>query len=422
MPEYYADLHFHSPYAGGVSKNMTVPVISEQAKLKGLQIVSSADITHSKWLKHVKQHLVEESNGIYREQEFGTYFIIGTEVQDNNRVHHLLFFPSIENAELFRKSLEGKAIFDSWGCGRPRIKENGEKITEKVIEANGIIGPAHAFTPYFSVYGHFNSVNECYGANADKIHFMELGLSADTGLADLISANHKYNFLTCSDSHSPWPHRIGREFVKLKMKKPDFPSLKKALESREKDSIMLNVGLDPREGKYHITACNSCFAQYEMKQAAQFNWRCMNCKGQIKKGVKDRIMELADTQNGKSPDFRAPYKHLLPLAEIIQNSYKIKNVQSQKVQTAWFDLVNAFGNEIKVLLETEVNELAGINKEVAEKIDAFRNGWVFFKPGGGGNYGIPIVCSSEKELKEREEELKKEKSELSNQKSLAQFG
>lgn len=424
MKEYNCDLHFHSPYAAGVSKNMLIPVIAEQGKLKGLNVVSTSDITHGKWFNHVKDSLIEESNGVFKDKKVDTYFIIGTEVQCSGRVHHLIFLPDFSAAENLKKSMEGKAIFDSWGCGRPRIRPSAEEIAEKVFDVGGIIGPAHAFTPYFSVYAHFDSLEKCYGSMEKKINFIELGLSADSYLADLIEGNHKYNFLTASDSHSPWPHRVGREFTRIKMKEPKFSELKKAFEKKEEKLLTLNVGLDPREGKYHCTACNACFEKYSMKQAEQLNWRCIKCKGIIKKGVGDRIAELASYTKETHPEFRPKYVHGVPLAELVQIVLGVKNVNAQKVQLLWAELVDRFENEINILIDVPVEEISKVNEKVAEAVNAMRNGYVLYIPGGGGNYGTPVICKDKEEFEKKKIELRDQlqcSSSAADQKTLGEF-
>ncbi|MBN2127151.1 MAG: helix-turn-helix domain-containing protein, partial [Candidatus Diapherotrites archaeon] len=220
MKEFNCDLHFHGPQSSGVSKNMEIPVIAKQSELKGLQVVSTSDILNQKWFEHVKKFLVEEENNVFTARDSKTNLIVGTEVNCNKRVHHLIYLPSLESAIELKNSMEGKAIFDSWGCGRPTIRLSAEEIAEHVKDAGGIIGPAHAFTPYFSVYAHFNSLKEVYGNQEKNIYFMELGLSADTNLADLISENHKYSFLTNSDSHCVHPesiiYRYNGEPIKIK--------------------------------------------------------------------------------------------------------------------------------------------------------------------------------------------------------------
>ena len=422
MTELNCDLHFHGPYSAGVSKNMLVPIIAEQSRLKGLDVCGTADLLQGTWFKHLKENIVETENGVFTDKKEQVNFIPQVEVQCNKRVHHLVFLPDFASAENLKASLDGKAVFDSWGCGRPVIRLSSEEIAGKVIDAGGIIGPAHAFTPYFSVYAHFDSVKEMYGALGDKISFIELGLSADTDFADTIPENRGLQFLTNSDSHSPWPYRIGREFTRIELAKPNFKELKKAIEKPEEKRIKLNVGLDPREGKYHLTACNACYANFSIDEAENLSWRCPKCKGQIKRGVVDRIEMLSDGKV-EHPKFRPEYIHSVPLAEIIQIAKKVKNVNAIRVQSLWREFVDRFGNEIKILVEVPEEELATVNKEVAGKVIAFRKGFVHYIPGGGGNYGKPVICDSQKEFekmgKEIAQELKKGSS--AGQKSLKQF-
>ncbi len=422
--EFNADLHFHGLYSGGVSKNMLLPVIAEQAKLKGLDICSTADITHAKWLEHVKQELVEESNGVFKHKQFDTFFIVGTEVECMNRIHHLIFFPDIAAAEKFREQLKPHALLDCFGCGRPRVRLTAEQVAQKAVDCGAIIGPAHAFTPYFSVYAHFDSVQTAYGSMGKEINFIELGLSADSYFADLIKENHNYQFLTASDSHPPWPYRIGREFIRLKMKEPSFKELRKALEEKEEARITLNVGLDPREGKYHMTACSKCFAQYALDDAVKLKWNCPECKGAIKRGVRDRILMLADFKEETHPKFRPPYMHSVPLAEIIQIALDVEGINTTTVQSMWRDFVERFGNEINALVDAPIAELSEVNPRVAQKISAFRNGWVHYIAGGGGNYGKPVICNSKEEFEKKGAELlqeQKEKKNFAGQKTLGEF-
>ncbi len=423
MNEFNCDLHFHGLYSGGVSKNMTLPVIAENSVLKGLHVCSTADITHAKWFEHVKESIVEETNGCFKAKNADVHFIVGTEIQCSDRVHNLVYLPDLGEAQNLREKLKGFGILDSWGCGRPRLRLSSEMLAEKVMDCHGIIGPAHAFTPYFSVYAHFDSVAACYKSQHKNIHFMELGLSADSYFADLISDNHNYQFLTCSDSHSPWPHRIGREFTRIKMKQPCFSELKKALEQKDEKLITLNAGLDPREGKYHRSACNNCYEKFSMQDAVAVKWKCPKCGAQIKRGVLDRIVMLAEYKEETHPSFRPPYLHLLPLAEIIQLALKAKKVEDAPVQSLWKNFVERFGNEIFVLVDAGIEEITKVDRRVAENIEAFRKGLVFYIPGGGGQYGVPVICKSKEEFEKKALELKdlNAKQSVSGQKTLGEF-
>ncbi len=423
MSEFNCDLHFHGPYSSGVSKHMLVPVIAEQSKLKGLDVCGTADLLQGTWFKHLKENILEKDNGVFQDKKEQVYFIPQVEVQCNKRIHHLVFLPDFAAAENLKESLKGKAVFDSWGCGRPVIRLGPEEIAEKVIDAGGIIGPAHAFTPYFSVYAFFDSVRKAYGSMGEKIHFLELGLSADTHYADMIAENREYQFLTCSDSHSPWPYRIGREFTRIEMKQPSFKELKKALEQKEEKRVTLNVGLDPREGKYHMTACNACYSRFSLEQARNLNWRCPKCRGSIKRGVRDRIEMLSDGKE-EHPDFRPPYMHSVPLAEIIQIALDVQSINATTVQSMWQDFVERFGTEINALVDAPLEELREVNPRVEQKINAFRQGWVHYIPGGGGNYGKPVICNSKEEFERKGRELLREErvgKDFAGQKTLGQF-
>ncbi len=423
MREFDCDLHYHSPYSVGVSKNMLIPIIAEQAELKGLNLLSSADCLNGHWLKHLKQNLIEEENGIFKAKNNSINFVLGTEVQCSDRLHHVVFLPDFNAIEEVRKKFSNHTReLDSIMGGRPRLRLNAEQVAEIIFDAKGILGPAHAFTPYFGVFAYFDSIKTAYGEQGKKISFMELGLSADTFLADKIPENRNYVFLSNSDSHSPWPFRLGREFNRIKLKQPSFKELKKALEKKEEKRISLNVGLDPKEGKYHRTACQSCYLKYSLNEAERVKWKCIECGKEIKRGVKERIEMLSDGKN-KSPDFRPEYLHSLPLQEIIQSSVKIKLITSNKIQVLWKKFVEEFNSEINILVDEPIENLIKVDKDIGEKIDCFRKGFVLFEEGGGGKYGKPIICKNKKEFEQKKFELEqKEKKQFSSeQKKLFDF-
>lgn len=220
--------------------------------------------------------------------------------------------------------------------------------------------------------------------------------------------------------NSPWPSRIGREFTRIKMIKPNFINLKKALKEKEEKLISLNVGLNPKQGKYHLTACQSCYANYSLKQAYQLNFKCIKCRKEIKKGVKDRVNELKDLKENIHPEFRPEYMYSIPLAEIIQNAFNVKNVNSVKVQSNWQELIDEFNNEINVLVDEPIENIFKKNSLIAEYINAFRKGLIVYEAGGGGNYGKPFICKTKKELILKQKELN-EKNKSLEQKILIEY-
>ena len=68
-----------------------------------------------------------------------------------------------------------------------------------VEKYNGVLIPAHAFTPHKSFYGNCTSrLERIFKEKYDKIFAIELGLSADTYIADEISELANKNFITNS--------------------------------------------------------------------------------------------------------------------------------------------------------------------------------------------------------------------------------
>src|SRR3989338_3167302 len=387
------DLHMHGLYSKAVSKEMTPKIIAEQAPLKGLHLIGSSDILHSKWCNLVKKQLKDIGDGLL-EAENGTKFILQTEVEDSNRVHQIIFFPSFSKVEEVKERLKNKCKnFDS--DGRPKIWVNGEELTEICTEADCLVGFAHAFTPYFGLYGKFNSYKDCFGDQWKNIHFLELGLSADTNMADRISELHNLTFTSNSDAHSPWPNKLGREFNRFRLKEISFDEIAKALKREQGRCCVLNVGFNPLEGKYHKTRCTGCLSFYDPKEAQMLNWRCSKCKKPIKKGVDFRIEELTDLSFGKYPDHRPEYKYVVPLSEIIALTKGIKNAWSTKVQSLWQEFVNKLGNEADILLNADINKIYEIDKDVAKYIGFFRENKIKYIPGGAGVYGRLIKPDEE---------------------------
>ena len=104
-----------------------------------------------------------------------------------------------------------------------------------------------------------------------------------------------------------------------------------------------------------------------------------------RKGVRDRILELADTE--EKPKDRPPYLHLAPLAEII-SIVTGKGVETKTVKTIWERLLREFGSEINVLVDASIESIAQlIGDDIARAIWAFRNEKLIIIPGGGGKYG-----------------------------------
>jgi len=389
MLELNCDFHIHSKYSRGTSKDMELPLIGGQAALKGLNVVATGDALHPSWLSHLKDNLIEDE-GLYKTRTSDTRFIIQTEVEDDHRVHHVILLPSIEAAEKLKRALERHSM-DMSADGRPHLSINGEEIAGHVKDVEGMIGPSHAFTPWTSLYKEYDSIKECYGGNLKHVKFLELGLSADTSMADRIGELSGLTFTTNSDCHSPWPQRLGREFNRILVEKYSFDEIRKAISHDGGRKFTLNAGLNPKEGKYHVTACTRCYTKFRMADAIKQKMRCPECRGIIKKGVADRIEELATSEKPRHPEHRPPYMHIIPLAEAIALALGISNPNTQKVKDVWEKLVSQFKTEINIIIDEPVENLAKANPMVAKVVSKLRKDELYYIAGGGGKYGIPTL-------------------------------
>ncbi len=404
MPElqtYPADLHIHSRYSGATSVRMILDTIAQQAKLKGLALVGTGDVFHPRWFESIKAELVEVAEGTFEHPRYHTRFILTVEVEDKHRVHHLIFLPDLATIESVREEL-AKHSSDINVDGRARVELGAPEIVDIALAHDCLIGPGHAFTPWTSMYKEFDSTQACYGDRASKVRFLELGLSADTSMADRIAELADVTFLSCSDAHSPWPDKLGREFNRFELAEPTYAEIIKAIKRENGRRIVLNVGFDPRLGKYHRSACSRCYKQFELEQAKSARWRCDKCGGWVKKGVWDRVNELADYPEPKHPPHRPSYLRIAPLAEVIALALGEKDAHAPEVQSMWEKLVARFGNEIEVLIDVPAEELANaVGAKIAAVIRAFRGGELRVISGGGGRYGhleIPLELAKAQKL------------------------
>jgi uncharacterized protein (TIGR00375 family) len=379
--EINADLHIHSKFSTATSSEMNLAAIARESKRKGIHLVGTGDCLHREWLREIKKLVAIDEGTFLLDQ---THFILTVEVEDSSRVHHLLLIPSISKAEELRERFE-RFSRDIDTQGRPRINLNAVEIAEIAREAQALIGPCHAFTPYTAMYAYFNSLKACYKELSSYVSFIELGLSADSSYADRIEELQELTFLTNSDAHSPSPVRLAREFNRFKVAEITFGEIANAI-LRKKGQITLNIGIPPEEGKYNESACTRCYKHYSLIDCKVKKWRC-DCGGAIKKGVKDRVNELAIFPQPKHPIHRPPYLRLIPLAEIIALAFN-STAYAPKVQQEWMNLIERFGSEVAVLIDSDISNIAKIaSQRVVEAIKAFREQRIIIHPGGGGRYG-----------------------------------
>jgi len=363
-----ADLHIHSRFSIATSPDLCPEKILAVCRTKGLHVIGSGDALHPGW-RRMWEPFVENDEGIV--------VIPQVEVEDASRVHHVIFMETFDQfAELQDRFTPACSHLNT--AGRPHLYSNGEEIAREVHELGGMIGPAHAFTPWTSLFAAYDLPSECYGE--EPIEFCELGLSADSSYGAGIEEFADIPFLTNSDAHSAAPEKLGREFTRMDV---PSPSAKSVLEAVRKGSIILNSGFFPEEGKYNRTACTRCYAQFSLAEAERLHWKCPHDNGRIKIGVKERAEQLSTMP----PTRRPPYLKMMPLGPVIARVLGAASPNTKKVRVLYDSFIEAFDNEIAVLLDVPQDELAGVSPEVADSVLCMREGRVTLIPGGGGRYG-----------------------------------
>jgi PHP family Zn ribbon phosphoesterase len=100
-----------------------------------------------------------------------------------------------------------------------------------------------------------------------------------------------------------------------------------------------------------------------------------------------RVEELADRAEPPAAGLRTPFRHLLPLNEIVGEALG-KSADCAGVWETVFRFIREFGDEHRILTEVPVDELARLQPErVARGVDRMRKGLVRITPGHDGEYG-----------------------------------
>ena len=424
-----ADLHIHSRYSRATSQKMCIEEIARFAKIKGLNLVGTGDFTHPKWLKELQESLIkEEEANLYkpaRNPEAPIYFMITGEVctvfthkDEIKKIHHVILTPDIDTAIQINDRLTKYGSLES--DGRPTLNMTASQLVEEVMEvsSDNEVFPAHAWTPWFSIFGAFsgfNNVEECYEDMTKYIHALETGLSSDPPMNWRLSALDRYTLVSNSDSHSFWPWRIGREANVFELKKLTYHEILEAIRKKDKDRFKFTIEVNPAYGKYHWSGHRKCGVSLSPKEAIKFGNTCPVCRRKLTKGVEQRVEELADRPEGFRPENAIDYMHLLPLSEIIASVLGIENLSVQKIWKLYNPLIAHFGNEYAVLIDAPYEELSKVvNPKIAEAIVRVREGKVKVIPGYDGVYGQIIFFEEETKA---EKELVKPVS----QKSLVDF-
>ena len=405
-----ADLHIHGRYSRATSERMCVEEIARFARIKGLNLVGTGDFTHPLWLKELEKDLVSEPDtNLYKAvggSQSRVSFVLTAEVStiftfENvvRKVHHVILTPSIETARQIgdRLSKYGSLASD----GRPTLNMTAPGLVEEVMEvsSDNMVFPAHAWTPWFSVFGAFSGfdrIEDCYQDMTKHIYALETGLSSDPPMNWRLGSLDRFALVSNSDSHSFWPWRIGREANVFELDSPSYHEVLDAIRRKDKTRFKFTIETDPAYGKYHWTGHRNCNTAFSARDATKLGNVCPVCRRKLTKGVEQRVEELADRPEGFEPPNAIGFMRLLPLSEIIATVLGVDSPSVQKVWTIYNLLVEKFGDEYAVLMDASREALSAIvDAEVADAIVRVRQRQVTVVPGFDGVYGRLVLSDSD---------------------------
>ena len=417
------DLHIHSRYSRACSKNLSLPSIAEACEIRGVDIVATGDFTHPAWFEHIKESLVEVSDGIFEIKEkrrkdakeikkLKTKFILGTELScikkdqgKTRRLHLCVFAPNLAVAEKFNNTLVEMG-FNLRSDGRPILGLTARELLQIMLDVDErlYMVPAHIWTPWFGLFGSkggYDSLDEAFGDLKKHIFAVETGLSSDPPMNWRVSELDDLTLVSNSDAHST--AKIGREANVLQFsdtKQITYDSIFEKIKTKK--DFLYTIEFYPEEGKYHYDGHRDCEFFCDPIQTAKLKGICPKCKKPLVIGVENRIYELGDRNDAelkKITKQKIPFKSLVPLPEILADLYGC-GVNTKKVNNKYDEMIADLGNEFSILLDLPIKEIdKKAGADVARAIDKVRRGDIFVRPGYDGEFGRVKVFAGDDKYK-----------------------
>ena len=403
---YAADLHLHSSYAYATSRNLNFENLAHWAKIKGIDLLASADFTHPEWFEESRSKLTETDGGLYEHN--GVKFVLGTEVNcvgsvngRSRRIHILVLAPSLDAVAQINKALSDHGA-SLEGDGRPTLSLTPRDLTELLlrIDSRCLIIPAHAWTPWFGLFGSksgFDSLEECFGDLTPHIHAVETGLSSDPAMCWRVPDLDDVSIVSFSDAHSL--PKMARELTVFNGE-PSYDGLAEALRTQD---IAYTIEFFPEEGKYHNSGHRKCGVSYDPGEVDRNGRACPVCGRAMTLGVRQRVEELAQREIDASPDDdglirhpngRPPFRSMVSLQQILSEVTGV-GINTKRVRTAYMSLIESFGTELAILLDAPTSDIATAlpryGERLAEGIHKVRAGDIYVQPGYDGQYGVVKV-------------------------------
>lgn len=408
----FADLHIHSKYSRSCSPDLTLENIAKWCEYKGIKVVGTADFTHPAWFNEIKSKLIEDQAGLYKLKDVSSpvRFILSSEISciykqggRARRLHLCLLFPDLRSVESLNDIFDERG-FNRKSDGRPIIGLSAKDLAKIAlgINENSLVIPAHAWTPWFSVFGSksgFDSLSECFEELTPKIHSIETGLSSDPPMNWQLSALDDITLISNSDAHSP--ANLGREanVFEISENNLNYSELSRIIKEKDRNKFLYTIEFFPEEGKYHIDGHADCKFSSLPQSSAKNKNICPRCGKKLVLGVLNRVSELADKKDNSARN-QIPYKSTIPLMEIIADAYDVgKN--SKKVAKEYFNLIGKY-TEFEILLDLPLPELLKItDEEIANRVILMREGKVDITPGYDGIYGKVKIVKNKPKIEQK---------------------
>lgn len=402
IKQVFADLHVHSKYSRATSKNLSLENLEKWARIKGIDLLGTGDFTHPVWIEELRKNLTEKNGILYSKTGFkflltGEISLIYTQGR-GRKIHLVLLAPNFEVVDKINNYFDKKKLRRDYD-GRPIFGIPAEKFVEDMqnISKDIEIIPAHAWTPYFGVFGSesgFNSLKEAFGSQLQNIHAIETGMSSDPEMNWHIKELNDKTIVSFSDSHSFWPWRLGREatiFAKA-------DSYKDIIDAIRENKILGTVETDPAYGKYHWDGHRLCNFSSSPQETKKIGGICPVCHKLLIIGVENRVEELTNQKIEENKN-RKKYWKMLPLHEIISIVYNT-GIASKKAWQIYNGLIEKFGNEFNILLNVSREELLKekVDLLLVEQILLNRQGKIKVIPGYDGEYGKAVLNESQNKL------------------------
>ena len=396
------DWHLHSRFSRACSKDLTLENNALWCEKKGVNVLGTADFTHPLWFKEMQNELIEAEQGLYRLRS-GKFpdmrYMMTAEVAQiykkggkTRRIHNILMAPSVEVVSRINAWLDD-AGYNRQSDGRPILGLDSEELYKRLrdIDERIVMIPAHAWTPWFSVFGSksgFDTLEECYGEMTPYIYAIETGLSSDPLMNWSLSMLDDVMLISNSDAHSP--RNFGREanVFEIDSAKYSYDEFIRILRERDTSAFKYTIEFHPEEGKYHIDGCAACGFSCEPIRTKAIGGVCPTCHRPLTIGVLSRVNDLADREITSIPKNHVPFKSIVPLQEIIAECVGVSSSSSKKVQEIYEKMIREIGNEFHILLDASIREIhAIVGSKIAEAIGRVRLGELSITPGYDGIFG-----------------------------------